>query len=246
MADPLLHVYPGPGALCDAAAEATVRLVAASPADAPFALVLSGGSTPRRYHERLATTYRDAVPWDRIHVFWGDERYVPPDHPDSNFGMARETLLRHVPLPPENVHPMPTGPAAPEAAADAYEAGLRRFFGGRPTAFDLVLLGLGDDGHTASLFPDTPVLDETSRWVAPGLAPPSAPSRTRLTLTFPILNQSRNVFFLVAGAAKHTPLRAILDDPDRAAARYPAARIRPAGALHWFVDTAAHDGPTNS
>lgn len=242
MTDPIVHPYPDLEALSHAAAEATVRVFADAAPDAPLSLVLSGGSTPRRYHTLLATTYRDAVPWERVHIFWGDERFVPHDHPDSNFRMAQETLLQHVPVPPSRIHAMPTDAATPAEAAAAYEADLRAFFAGRAPAFDLVLLGLGDDGHTASLFPGTAALDESERWAVDGEAPPSASSRARVTLTYPVLNASRNVFFLVTGNGKRAPLHAILNDPDGEGARYPAAHVRPANGVHWFVDRTAY-GP---
>lgn len=239
--EPLVHVYDDLDALSAAAAEDVVQHLRTARPGAPFALALAGGSTPRALYRLLATTHAEAVPWSHVHVFWGDERFVPPDHPDSNYRMADEALLAHVPLPAGNVHRMPTTGTPAEAAA-RYEADLRAFFGSRAPSLDLTLLGLGDDGHTASLFPGTAALDVTDRWVTAGTAPSGAPSPDRLTLTFPLLNRSREVFFLAAGTGKHPPLRAILDDPASAATRYPAARIRATRAVHWFVDAAAYAG----
>lgn len=235
MADPNVHVYDSLEALSEAAAQDTVARFAATPTDQPFALVLSGGSTPKTYHRLLATTYRDALAWDRIHLFWGDERYVPHDDAASNYRMARETLIDHVPIPEANIHPIPTHFADPQDAADDYANTLRNFFGSRTPALDLVLLGLGDDGHTASLFPGTPVLTETTAWVAPLEAPPYAQPRTRITLTYPLLNQSQATFFLAAGAKKQSVLADILTNPD---CPYPAAAIT-SSSLHWYVDVAA-------
>ncbi len=147
------------------------------------------------------------TPWERVHLFWGDERYVPHDDPASNYRMARESLIAHVPIPAENVHPMPTDLPQPEKAAEAYEAELRRFFGTGAPGFDLQLLGLGVEGHTASLFPGSPALEEKERWVAAVVAPAKPPQR--LTLTLPVLNQGRNTLFLVTGADKRPIVAAL-------------------------------------
>ena len=165
-------------------------------------LVLSGGSTPLTLYRILAgRCIRPTVNWHKVHLFWGDERYVPHDDPRSNFGQAFAVWLRDAPIPRENIHPMPTHYADPDAAARAYEATLRAHFGDSLPypAFDLVLLGLGDDGHIASLFPGDPALEETERWVVPSRAP--AEPRQRLTLTLPVL-QANPIWFLVAGASK--------------------------------------------
>jgi 6-phosphogluconolactonase len=201
-----------------------------------FALVLSGGSTPRRLYELLAAPpYRDRLPWPRVHLFWGDERFVPPDHPDSNFGMARQALLRHVPVPPGNLHAMRTD-GTPEQAAAAYESELKAFYGSqaldaaRPL-FDATLLGLGADGHTASLFPGNPAVEEQRSWC---VAVIGARPEPRLTLTLPALNSSQAVAFLVAGNGKRDILSRVWRGED-----LPARRVRPVGELWWLIDKAA-------
>ena len=186
-------------------------------------LVLSGGGTPRRLHELLAAE-PGGLPWARVHVLWGDERFVPPDSEDSNYGMARETLLDHVAIPPENVHPWLTGMRAPEAAALAMQVTLERLSGRSalvdgPPRFDVVLLGMGADGHTASLFPGSQALQERARWTIPSEAPDEP--RERLTFTVPVLNAARAVHFLVSGASKREALQCVLSEqnqPDHPAA----------------------------
>lgn len=202
-----------------------------------FTIALSGGSTPRRLYQLLAAPpFRDVLPWPRIHWFWGDERVVPWDHPDSNYGMAHAALLAHVPAPPQNVHGIATA-GEPEAAARAYERVLKSYYGAdrldpaRPL-FDVQLLGLGADGHTASLIPGTPVLDERERWVAEvAHGRPEA----RITLTYPALESSRHTAFLVAGADKRGALARVLEG-DRT---LPAGRLEPQGDLTWFLDEKA-------
>ena len=203
------------------------------------AIALSGGHTPEKMFSLWSQTaqYRDKTPWDRVHLFWSDERYVPADDPRSNYHMARETLISRVPIPAENVHPIPTSLTPPEQCANAYESELRKFFGSEPPAFDVQLLGIGEEGHTASLFPGSPALDEKQRWVMAVVAPVEPP--LRLTLTPAILNQGRNTFFLVAGESKRTIISAIRNEPDSPPSQYPAARIRPAGGAVWFLDQAA-------
>lgn len=203
-----------------------------------FAWALSGGSTPRDLYRLLASPpYRDRLPWNAMHVFWGDERHVPPGDPDSNFRMAREAMLDAVPLPPQNVHRIHAEEPDAEVAAKAYEAELREFFhvaGGDWPRFDLVLLGLGKDAHTASLFPGGKAVHESGRLVvAPWVA---AQNTFRITLTPPVLNHARLVVFLAAGDDKAEPLRAVLEgarDPER----YPAQIVE--GNRLWLVDRAA-------
>jgi 6-phosphogluconolactonase len=203
-----------------------------------FAWALSGGSTPRDLYSLLAQPpYRDRLPWSAIHVFWGDERHVPPDHPDSNFRMAREAMLDAVPLPPRNVHRIRAEEPDAEVAAKAYETELRDFFHLSPgdwPRFDLILLGLGKDAHTASLFPGGEAVHESERLVvAPWVA---AQNTFRITLTPPVLNHARLVAFLAAGDDKAEPLRAVLEgarDPER----YPAQIVE--GNRLWLVDRAA-------
>jgi 6-phosphogluconolactonase len=198
------------------------------------AVCLSGGATPRVLYETLA---KMPLPWKRIHWFWCDERFVPSADPRSNYGMVQKLLLARAPIPRENVHAIPTGRDTPEAAAAAYEEELKRFYGARTLAadrplFEVTFLGVGEDGHTASLFPGSRVLQERSRWAA---AVCDAGPEARITLTYPVLESSRDVAFLVTGAAKHGIMEEILDGATDA----PAARLRPAGRLHWFVDRAA-------
>ena len=202
-----------------------------------FSVALSGGSTPRRTYELLAEPpFRDGVPWTKTHVFWGDERCVPADDPRSNYRMAREALLDHLPIPPEQIHPIPCA-QQPLTAAERYETALRGFFGERPPRFDLVFLGLGANGHTASLFPGTPVLQERQRWVAEVYV--AEQDLFRVTLTAPLLNQAAVVVFLIAGVAKAAVLREILEGPQDPT-RLPAQLIRPTdGELRWLVDQAA-------
>ncbi|NLO04411.1 MAG: 6-phosphogluconolactonase [candidate division WS1 bacterium] len=194
-------------------------------------LALSGGGTPRRLHEILATEH-DGLPWPRTHVFIGDERFVPEDSPESNYRMASEALLDAVPVPPENVHPWRTDLATPAAAAYAMEDELYAIFRGHLPRFDVMLLGLGADGHTASLFPGADVLEEQERRAMSSTAP-SEP-RQRLTLTLPVLNAARAVHFLVSGADKREALECALGEAD---ARCPASLVRPTdGSLTWWLD----------
>src|ERR1043166_2656955 len=169
---------------------------------------LSGGSTPQTFYRLLASQYCDQIPWAQVHVFWADERYVPITDRDSNYRMARVNLLDHVPCPPTNIHPMPTQFTDPNAAARDYEATLRSYFGTDWPHFDLILLGLGKEGHTASLFPKSPALAETVHSVVAVEAPADPPSR--LTLTLPVINRADNVYFLVTGSAKAHALHEIL------------------------------------
>lgn len=205
-----------------------------------FAIALSGGHTPARMYSLwgAAGKYNEETDWNRVHVFWGDERYVPPDDPLSNYGMTRETLLSKVPIPAENVHPAPTALPTPEKVAEAYDSELREFFGTAEPAFDVTLLGLGPEGHTASLFPGSTALRETKRWVV--AVQVAAKPRDRITFTLPVLDQSRNTYFLVAGEDKQSILAALRAEPDSRPSEYPAARVHPAdGRVLWFLDQAA-------
>jgi 6-phosphogluconolactonase len=200
-------------------------------------LALSGGRTPRALYERLARRHLHDVPWPRVHVFWSDERYVPPEDERSNYRMARETLLDHVPVPAAHVHRMPTGPADIRQAAAACERELRAHFGTPWPRFDLMLLGIGDDGHTASLFPGAPALDETDRWVAAATAP--VEPRERLTLTLPAINHAAAIHVLVCGRGKAAALREALSG-DADPRRLPASALRPVdGTIEWWADAAA-------
>lgn len=211
-----------------------------------FTIALAGGSTPALLYELLASPeHRGRFDWRHTHVFFGDERCVSPDHEWSNYGMVRRTLLDYVPVPEAHVHRI-AGELAPEAAAAGYAAAMREVFA--PTAdavprFDLILLGMGDDAHTASLFPGMPALSEREAW-AVGTDVPAyvRPQVARVTLTFPVLNAAAEVLFLVTGQAKAEPVRRVLHDvqPDATAAVLPAARVRPQdGLLTWLLDEAA-------
>ena len=199
-----------------------------------FTIALAGGGTPKPLYESLAT---QDLPWDKIHIFWGDERYVSADNTDSNQLMAREAWLDKVAIPPENVHPMVVNGNSPEDDAALYERELRKFFGvaaGEFPQFDLILLGMGDDGHTASLFPHTPVLQEKDRAISVG----EKSGQPRITFTVPLINRANCVLFLVAGANKQNALKHIFSlDADENV--YPARLVRPQGELWWLLDETA-------
>ena len=199
-------------------------------------ITIAGGGTPKPLYEAIAS---QSLPWEKIHVFWGDERYVPPDHPDSNQKMARQAWLDQVNFPEENIHPMPTEAGDPAADAEKYEAQLQNFFqvsAGEFPVFDIILLGIGDDGHTASLFPHTEVLKVRDRLVSVG----NKDGNPRLTFTAPLINHSRCVLFLVAGAGKQTAVKQIFA-PKADEMSYPARLIQPSGELWWLLDRAAGD-----
>lgn len=199
-----------------------------------FTIALSGGSTPQPLYKALA---QQDLPWNKIQVLWGDERYVPPNHPDSNAGMARAAWLNHVPIPAENIYPMPTNEADPVVAAQKYEQALQGLFQTQPGVFppiDVILLGMGDDGHTASLFPHTDALRVTDRLITVG----NKDGQPRITFTAPLINQARCVVFVVAGASKQPALSQVF--ADTADERlYPSRLIQPAGELWWLLDQSA-------
>jgi 6-phosphogluconolactonase len=243
VSDPVVRRVADAEAVARAAAEEVVRAGrGAIDERGRFTVALSGGSTPRRMYQLLAdpdAPFRARLRWDAVHVFFGDERHVSPEHPDSNYRMAREALLDHVPV--ASVHRIRGELADAGAAAAAYEVELDGFFGpgagGAPPRLDLVLLGLGADGHTASLFPGSPALAPRNRWV---LAPFVEQVRThRITLTLPVLRRAREVVFLVAGPDKAEALARVLE-PAPPPPPLPAARVRPDdGDLVWIVDRAA-------
>jgi 6-phosphogluconolactonase len=187
-----------------------------------FSVALAGGKTPRALYERLAAQFGKTLPWSRIHLFWGDERYVAKDDSLSNFRMAREAMLDHLDVPAANIHDMPTGFIDADEAARHYESTLRDYFASAQPQFDLILLGMGPDGHTASLFPGTPALEENARWVVSTRASVEPP--LRLTLTMPVILKARSVYFLIAGSDKAEVLRAIWEGKD-SAGKYPAGRV---------------------
>ena len=206
-----------------------------------FTIALSGGSTPKLLHELLATDpYRSLINWPKWHFFMGDERFVPPSDERSNARMAYETLLNHVPVKKENIHFYQTENITPEHSAKAYDALLHQYFSEKKTSFDVVILGLGDDGHTLSLFPGKPVIHEQKKWVDAFWLPEQ--DMYRITLTHPLVNRAANVAFLVSGEKKVHALNEVLKgayNPDK----YPAQIIKPyPGELHWFVDSAASKG----
>lgn len=229
-----VRIFESPRELAEAAArDFAERAAGAIARSGRFAVALAGGSTPKATYEILARDYARDIDWGRVHFFFGDERTVPPDHEESNYRMAREALLSHVPA--GSAHRM-RGELPPEEAAAAYEEELRGFFGEGPTGFDLILLGIGEDGHTASLFPNTPALDVTGRWVVSN--PVGKLDAIRLTLTVPAINAARAVCFLVAGEGKAEALKEILEG-DADPRDYPAKLVQPAGRAVWMVDRAA-------
>jgi 6-phosphogluconolactonase len=200
-------------------------------------LLLSGGSTPRASYEQLAGLHRDDLPWPQVYLFWGDERYVASSDSRSNARMAREALIDRVAVPPSNVHPIPTDLPSADAAASRYESTLRAHFSDSPPVFDLVLLGLGEDSHTASIFPGSPALAEPVRWVMAAVAPVDPPQR--ITLTMAVLTSAAQVYVLVSGAGKAEALRRALD-PASAPVAYPAAALQRAGdRVVWWSDRSA-------
>ena len=234
-----LVVAPDLEALSQRAARRATEVVAGVAAGGGrCTIALSGGTTPRRLYELLASDHRLDAPWQQAEWFWGDERCVPPDHPDSNYRMALEVLLGPLRVPSDLVHRITCGAGGADAASSAagYETIMRdRLTGGR---FDLVFLGVGADGHTASLFPGAPSLEEQERWAIAVTGGPELAVRQRITLTYPVLNRARTVFMLAAGAGKHPVIQRMLAGERTD----PAARVRPEGDLVWFVDEAARSG----
>jgi 6-phosphogluconolactonase len=230
-----IEILPDPLALARHVAE--WMTAAALAANGPFRVSLSGGSTPKTLYGLLASDeFRGSFPWHRVSWYWGDERFVPYDHPESNYRMTREAMLAKAPVPPGNVHPVPAD-GTPDDAASRYERILQAAYGAavldpaRPM-FDITLLGLGPDGHTASLLPGEPVLQERKRWVA---AVSHGRPEVRITMTYPVIESSRRVAFLVAGKEKAAIFSAIR----AGASETPAACVKPVGELVWFVDREA-------
>ena len=231
-----IRILNTPQELSQAAAAEFIALASAAIRDhGKFTVALSGGSTPKSLYSVLA---RSALPWDKIFFFWSDERHVPPDHPESNYRMAKEALLSKVPVPPENIFRVRAEEKNANVVAKDYEEALRSFFGLRPgefPRFDLILLGLGPDGHTASLFPNTAALNETkllvvANWVEKFKA-------NRITFTYPVLNNAACVIFLVSGADKADMVRTVLED---GRADLPSQRVHPVnGRLLWLLDKGA-------
>jgi len=238
-AEPQVRIFATPEHLSRAAAENFCRIGSQAIRDrGRFAVALSGGSTPRGLHEELVRNFATQLPWQNVFFFWSDERYVPPTDPESNYLMANETLLSKLPIPAGNIFPIPAEMPDAGDAARVYEQTLDNFF--RPAAgsiprFDLILLGMGPDGHAASLFPGTTALEEKQHWVVANWVPKF--STFRITFTYPVLNHAANVMFLVIGADKSAMVERALKDP---ASNLPCQGVRPVdGELLWFLDQAA-------
>jgi 6-phosphogluconolactonase len=240
--DESVHQSDDREALSRAAARALVADVdAVLDTQDRYTLALAGGSTPERLYELLASGAEGTLPWARIHLFWGDERYVPLRDERSNAHMARRTLIERISIPDDNVHPIPTHEASAKESAAAYADTLQGFFSARSDTFDTVLLGLGGDGHTASLFPETPDFENSDDWVRVVEAPPRHDVSTRLTCSLSVLNGARRALFLVAGERKREALRRVLDDRDPA---LPGTHVQPRERVDWFVDHAARPAST--
>lgn len=230
-----VEVLPDQAALVSLALELILSKMETAIAEREqFTIALAGGSTPKPLYEAIATK---SLPWDKIHVFWGDERYVPPDHKDSNQLMARRAWLDRVDIPASNIHPIPTDETDPLKAAAKYEKHLQEFFSSSPGKFpslDIVLLGMGDDAHTASLFPHTEALKVTDKLIAVG----NKDGNPRITFTYPFINAARCVMFVVAGANKRPALAQVFA-PVADEFTYPSRLIQPQGELWWLLDAAA-------
>ena len=232
-----IQVFETGEAVAQAAAAAFCDAVVNSPRDR-IAVCLSGGPTPKRLF-KLLLDRGTKIPWERVHWFWGDERFVPMKDERSNAGMAWEALLGHAPVRRENIHVVPLTTNCARHSAEMYETELKQFYGSgeldpvRPL-FDFVLLGLGEDGHTASLFPGSPALSERKHWVTSVEDAGQEPFVPRVTLTYPVLESADEVLFLVSGPAKREVMAQVLEGED-----VPAARVQPQGQLRWFVDRAA-------
>ncbi|HXG53546.1 MAG TPA: 6-phosphogluconolactonase [candidate division Zixibacteria bacterium] len=233
MAEPEIVVCKDSADLAGRAAERFAGAAAA--AAGRFAVALSGGTTPAEFYARLGMEGSGRIAWRSVHLFWGDERCVPPDHPQSNYRTARESLISKIPVPPANVHRM-AGEEEPSAAAAAYERELRGFFRpppGQPPRFDLIFLGVGEDGHIASLFPGSAALREAERWVLSTFV--ESAGAHRLTLTLPVINGAARVIFLVKGASKAEIVGRVLG-ARRGSPDLPAALVRPRhGSVTWLV-----------
>jgi 6-phosphogluconolactonase len=234
-----IAIYPDIDTLSQQAAQYVVRIASESIADrGRFTIALSGGTTPRKLYGLLGSEpYSSQIDWKLVHIFWGDERCVPLDNPDSNYSMAQEVLLSKIPIPALQVHRMPADQPDRDAASYAYTIEIQRTFGtnGIP-GFDLIQLGMGPEGHTASLFPHQASLHEKQRLVIPVSVPKPPPNR--LTFTPPLLNAARNILFLVTGSDKADALQAVLEG-EYQPEEYPAQIVRPPnGEVVWMLDRA--------
>jgi 6-phosphogluconolactonase len=235
-----LQSFPSLASLNSAAASAIAALASKAIAErGRFTIALSGGNTPRSLYELLASEYASAIDWKQVHLYWGDERNVPHNDVESNFRMVKESLLDRIQIPLENVHAVPIlMEDTAVAVATRYSAVLQENFEQQIPEFDLILLGLGKEGHTASLFPGMTKQEMMNGIVIPTRSP-LAPFE-RISLTLSVINNARNVFFLVSGAEKKHILKAVLADEGNANSKYPSAHVHPRGELVWFVDEAAN------
>ncbi len=240
---PEVKRFPNLKELGNSTAELVLKVAEEAVAErGAFMMAVSGGDTPKALFEVLAEApYKERIPWDKVHLFWVDERCVSDEHPESNFNVAFMSMISKVPLLTRNVRPILTSLGADEETAKMYEQLLRSAFdmeaaeGGFPS-FDMILLGIGPDGHTASIFPDSGTLQESGKWVVAVPPPSIEPAVERITMTLPIINNARNVAFLVSGKGKKETVQAILNDRETAAEKYPAAQVNPSGNLYWFLD----------
>jgi 6-phosphogluconolactonase len=237
--EPQVEIFGSPQELFSAAAKKFCSAGLSAIQDhGRFTVALSGGSTPRGLHQELVTHFSSQLQWDKVFFFWGDERHVPPDSSDSNYRMAKETLLSKLPIPPENIFRVPAELPDARQAAAKYEQTIQKFFHLGPDAFprfDFILLGMGPDGHTASLFPGTAALQEKDHLVVANWV--EKLNAFRITFTYPVLNNAACVMFLVSGDEKAEMVRRALKDP---AANLPCQKVRPVhGELLWYLDKGA-------
>jgi 6-phosphogluconolactonase len=232
-----VHVYSNAETLAEGAAREIVHVLRRALEEGERAsLVLTGGRTPRQTYAVLADVHRETLDWRRVDVFWGDERFVPPDHPESNYKMAASTLLSKLEV--GEIYPVRTSVDSTGRSAEEYERVIREYFGDAEIRFDLTLLGLGEDAHVASLFPGSASLDESERLVVPTQAPDDAAVRDRVSMTFPALNSSRTALFLVSGESKRPAVRRVFAEEEGA----PAVRVSAREQVIWCMDEAAADG----
>lgn len=233
-----VRVYADLDALSHAVSEECVRAATeAVSARGKCLIALSGGHTPEGAYQIWSTAYREKMPWAKTHFFWGDERFVGADDPKSNYRMAREKLFKNAPVPPENIHPILTNYPQADEAAREYEKVLRTFVAETGPSFDVMLLGIGVEGHTASLFPGSPALMEQKRW-AVGVKAPAEPP-IRISLTFPVLRRARATYFLAAGTDKEGIIATLRRASPEETAKLPVAMLQPEGEEIWFLDKAA-------
>lgn len=237
--NPQVRVFSDLQTLSQSLAESLVESIRTAVEDrGRYSLILSGGSTPRMLYQLLADEYQEVIPWSDLHLFWGDERCVPPDHSDSNYAMALRMLIAPSPIPSRNVHRMPGEIQPPEEAARKYEQTLREHFDG--VNADCILLGVGADGHTASLFPGHDVLEESTRWTRAVTDPPPDAEHARITLTLPFINRVLRSVFLAAGRGKRRVLRALLGGSPAQRRTLPAGRVQTPEGPDWYLDRDAN------